>query len=361
MSRLPLHTLPSFRVIARTGNLRAAAEELHLTHSAVSQQLRQLETQLGLPLFDRRARRIVLNAAGAALLQAIGPALDQIDAGVRAAVAAAAGAHARLRVTVLPSFAQRWLLPRMGDWHARHPDIALELDASQQLVDLQREGFHAALRQGGGQWRGLHAERLIDSPRVPLGSPQAAQRLLGQDVAALVREPLLGDADLWEQWFALSGLKVRVNPVAVFNDAGLMLQAAEQNIGISLSREVLAADALRERRLFRLSSLALHEERVDAYWLVYPPALHDWRPLASLRRWLHEQIDASARAWSASDASPLSRAGGAAPLPEFRGKRAGRSSPAQKALKPPARKAAAGPTKSRSPARSAALAKRRVR
>ncbi len=71
MSRIPLHTLPSFRVIARTGNLRAAADELHLTHSAVSQQMRLLETQLGFELFDRRARRIVLNAAGAALLQAI--------------------------------------------------------------------------------------------------------------------------------------------------------------------------------------------------------------------------------------------------------------------------------------------------
>jgi LysR family glycine cleavage system transcriptional activator len=334
MSRLPLHTLPSFRVIARTGNLRAAAEELHLTHSAVSQQLRQLETQMGLQLFDRRARRIVLNAAGSALLQAIGPALDQIDAGVRAATATAAGARARMRVTALPSFAQRWLLPRMGDWHARHPDIAIELDASQQVVDLQREGFHAALRQGGGQWRGLHAERLIDSPRVPVGSPQAAQRLLGRDVAALVREPLLGDADLWQRWFALSGVKARVNPVAVFNDAGLMLQAAEQNIGIALAREVLAADALRGRRLFRLSSLALHEEMVDAYWLVYPPALHDWRPLAALRRWLHEQIEASARAWSASDASPLTT---------------------------PAETAAVGRTRSRTRARSAIPAKRRVR
>lgn len=360
MARLPLHTLPSFRVIARTGNLRAAAEELHLTHSAVSQQLRQLETQLGLPLFDRRARRIVLNAAGSALLQAIAPALDQIDAGVRAASAAAAGAHARMRVTVLPSFAQRWLLPRMGDWHSKHPDIALELDASQQVVDLQREGFHAALRQGSGQWRGLHADRLIDSPRVPVGSPQAAQRLLGQDVAALVREPLLGDADLWESWFALSGQKVRVNPVAVFNDAGLMLQAAEQNIGIALSREVLAADALRERRLFRLSSLALREETVDAYWLVYPPALHDWQPLAALRDWLHEQIDASARAWSASDASPLSSKSGSATLPDHRGRRAGRG-PDSDAFKTPAERAAAGPTKSRSRVGSATPAKRRVR
>jgi LysR family glycine cleavage system transcriptional activator len=334
MSRLPLHTLPSFRVIARTGNLRAAADELNLTHSAVSQQLRLLETQLGFQLFDRRARRIALNAAGAALLQAIGPALDQIEDGVRSAAVSASGAQQRMRVTVLPSFAQRWLLPRMGDWHAKHPDIALELHASQQVIDLQREGFHAALRQGDGAWRGLHADRLIDSPRVPVGSPQAAQRLLGRDVAALAHEPLLGQASLWERWFALSGVKVRVNPVAVFNDAGLMLQAAEQNMGIALAREVLAADALRERRLIRLSTLALHEETVDAYWLVYPQALHDWPPLAALRRWLHGQLDESARAWSASDHSPITT---------------------------PAGTAAADRTKSRSRARSAKSAPRRAR
>lgn len=332
--RIPLNTLPAFRVIARTGNLRAAADELHLTHSAVSQQLRLLETQLGFALFDRRAQRIVLNAAGAALLQAIGPALDQIDDGIRSAAASASGGQERMRVTVLPSFAQRWLLPRMGDWHARHPDIALELHASQQVVDLQREGFHAALRQGNGAWRGLHADRLIVSPRVPVGSPQAAQRLLGRDVSALADEPLLGSGQLWEQWFALSGLKVHVNPSAVFNDAGLMLQAAEQNMGIALSREVLAADALRERRLIRLSALALHDENVDAYWLVYPPALQEWRPLAALRRWLHAQLDESARAWSASDRSPI---------------------------KTPIETAAAGRTRNRTHARSARPASRRVR
>jgi LysR family glycine cleavage system transcriptional activator len=334
MARIPLHTLPSFRVIARTGNLRAAADELHLTHSAVSQQLRLLESQLGFELFDRRARRIVLNAAGSTLLQAIGPALDQIDDAVRLATASATGAQQRLRVSVLPSFAQRWLLPRMGHWHAEHPDIALELNASQQIVDLQRDGFHAALRQGNGVWRGLHAERLIDSPKVAVGSPQAAQRLLGRDVTALAHEPLLGSPTAWQQWFALSGLKVRVNPVATFNDAGLMLQAAEQNLGIALVREVLAADALRERRLFRLSACALQDQEVDAYWLVYAPASHDWPPLAALRQWLHAQLDDSARAWSASDASPVSA---------------------------PAGRAAAGPTGNRSPSRSAAPKTRRAR
>jgi hypothetical protein len=134
----------------------------------------------------------------------------------------------------------------------------------------------------------------------------------------------------------------------VFNDAGLMLQAAEQNMGIALSREVLAADALRERRLFRLSSLALHEAMVDAYWLVYPPELHEWRPLATLRRWLRAQIDAAARAWSSSDASPIQTAP-AAP--------AGATSP----FKTAAGTVAAGPTGSRSRAHSAAPKSRRAR
>jgi hypothetical protein len=136
-----------------------------------------------------------------------------------------------------------------------------------------------------------------------------------------------------------------------------MLQAAEQNIGIALSREVLAADALRERRLFRLSSLALRDETVDAYWLAYPPALHDWRPIASLRRWLHEQIEASSRAWSTSDASPLSSRVGATTSLRARG----RSRGAATALNAPAGTAAAGRTESRSRARSAAPAKRRAR
>ena len=334
MARLPLHTLPSFRTIARTSNLRAAAEELHLTHSAVSQQLRQLESQLGFQLFDRRSQRIVLNAAGAALLRAIEPALDQIDDGVRSAAAAAVGAQQRMRVSVLPSFAQRWLLPRMGDWHAQHPDIGIELHASQQVIDLQREGFHAALRQGNGQWRGLRAERLIHSPRVPVGSPQAAQRLLGADARTLAHEPLLGSPSMWESWFALSGVKVRVNPVATFNDAGLMLQAAEQNLGIALAREVLAADALRERRLIRLSTLALPEDSVDAYWLVYPENLHAWPPIVALRAWLLDQLDRSRRAWAEADASPL---------------------------RPVAGRAAGGPKENRSRAASAPRARRRAR
>jgi LysR family glycine cleavage system transcriptional activator len=296
--RLPLNALPAFRAVAELQNLRAAAEVLHLTHSAVSQQIRGLEAQLGFQLFDRRGRRVVLNPGGEALLRSVQSALATLDDGVQAAAAAAKGAAQRLRVSVLPSFAQRWLMPRISRWRERYPGVALEIDASQQLVDLQREGFHAALRYGSGPWAGLAAERLFTMPMrmIVVGSPSAARRLQGAQPEALAREPLLGDDELWTHWFKAAGVRVQVTPVAVFNDAGLMLQAAEQNLGLALSRELLAADALADGRLVRLSPLAITVEPTYAYHLVYPPSLRDWPPLASLRKWLHDELELSRRA-----------------------------------------------------------------
>ena len=301
--RLPLQTLPAFRVVARLANLRAAAEELHLTHSAVSQQIKLLEAQLGFELFDRPGRRIALNAAGEALLRAVEPALAQLDDGTRAAAAAASGTAHRLRVTLLPSFGQRWWLPRMASWRERHPDIAIEVHTSQQIVDLQREGFHAALRQGNGNWRGLEAERLLDSPLIAIGSPGAARRLLGRGAEALADEPLLGNTALWERWFKLAGVRCSVNPVASFNDAGMMLQAAEQDLGLALARELLVADALRDGRLIRLSPLTLSADQAYALWFVYPTSLRDWPPLRALRAWVHAEFARSERELQAAAAA----------------------------------------------------------
>jgi len=295
MARLPLHTLPAFRAVAQLQNLRAAAETLHLTHSAVSQQIRGLEEQLGFELFERRGRRVVLNPAGEALLRSVEPALAQLDDGVQAAAAAASGSAQRLRVTSVPSFAQRWLLPRMARWRERHPTLALEIDASHNLVDLQREGYHAALRQGTGPWPGLDAERLFDAP-IPLivvGSPSAARRLLGAQPEALAREPLLGDSQWWERWFSAAGLRLHVTPVASFNDAGLMLQAAEQNLGLALVRELLAADALCDGKLVKLSPLSIVNDQAYPYHLAYPSALRAWAPLVALRQWLHDELELS--------------------------------------------------------------------
>ena len=264
--RLPLNTLPAFRAVAELQNLRAAAEVLHLTHSAVSQQIRGLEEQLGFQLFERRGRRVVLNPAGEALLRSVQAALAQLDDGVQAAAAAASGAAQRLRVTVLPSFAQRWLLPRMGRWRERHPELALEIDASQQLVDLQREGFHAALRHGSGPWAGpgrgapVRPRRCRDRRRLAVGGATA----LGRAARGVRARAAAGRrATSGTHWFKAAGVRTQVTPVAVFNDAGLMLQAAEQNLGLALSRELLAADAL-ARRPARAAVAALDHVRADA-------------------------------------------------------------------------------------------------
>jgi LysR family glycine cleavage system transcriptional activator len=292
--RLPLNTLTAFRAVAELENLRAAADVLHLTHSAVSQQIRGLEEQLGFVLFERRGRRVVLNPSGQALLRSVQGALSLLDDGVQAAAAAAQGAATRLRVTVLPSFANRWLLPRIGRWREQHPALALEIDASIRVVDLQREGFHASVRQGTGPWPGVASERLFEQPPIiVVGSPSAARRLLGAQPEALTREPLLGDSDLWQDWFAAAGLRANPRTVAVFNDAGLMLQAAEQNLGLALTREILAADALVSGGLVRLSSISIRHAEAQPYHLAYPPGLRDWPPLASFRRWLYDELERS--------------------------------------------------------------------
>ena len=155
---------------------------------------------------------------------------------------------------------------------------------------------------GSGQWRGVEAERLLDSPLIAVGLPNAARRLLGRDAAAVADEPLLGDAPVWESWFALAGVTCRVNPVASFNDAGLMLQAAEQDLGLALARELLVADALRDGRLMRLSPIALTKDQAYALWFAYPDGLREWPPLCALREWLFDELERSERWLRAQDA-----------------------------------------------------------
>jgi len=271
----------------------------------VSQQIKGLEARIGFDVFERRGRRVVLNPAGEVLLRSVKGALAQLDDGVQAAAAAAAGEAQRLRITVLPSFAQRWLLPRIVRWRERHPTLALEIDATITAVDLVREGFHAAVRQGKGPWPGLASERLFDQPPIiVVGSPSAARRLAGAQPEALAREPLLGASDLWRTWFAAAGVRTSVTTVAVFNDAGLMLQAAEQSLGLALTREILAADALCDGRLVQLSPVAITHEDAQPYHFVYPPALRAWSPLGSLRQWLRDELDRSHAALAARRNGP---------------------------------------------------------
>ena len=119
----------------------------------------------------------------------------------------------------------------------------------------------------------------------------------------LAAEPLLGDAGSWARWLALSGARLAAKPVAEFNDFGLMLQATEQDLGIALTRELLAADALRAGRLVRLHEAALDEPASSTYWFAHPEELAGWPPLQALRAWLNDEMALSRRALAASAAA----------------------------------------------------------
>ena len=295
---LPLDVLPTFAAVAQAGSMRAAGDALHLTHSAISQQIRVLEERLGFAVFTRQGRGLVLTPAGQRLLEGTRSALALLADTRQDAARLAHGDEAVLRVTVLPSFAQRWLLPRMGRWRAAHPQLRIELAATMHTADLHQEGLHAAIRYGSGQWRGLRAEPLLQSPRVALGSPAAAARLAGQGPAALAHEPLLGNVDLWQKWFAHAGVTPipPVQPVAAFNDAAMLLQAVEADVGLGLVRDLLAADALLDGRLVQLAPQALPESaettafESSIFWLAWREELTDWPPLQALRTWLHGEL-----------------------------------------------------------------------
>jgi LysR family glycine cleavage system transcriptional activator len=295
VNKLPLNALPTFVLVARLENLRTAAEQMHLTHGAVSQQIATLEARLGFALFERRGRRVILNDAGRALLAGVEPALQVIHDSAGRAAMIAGSSDRNLRLNVVSSLAQRWLMPRMKHWRALHPGITLEIEVSPQLIDLDRNGCHVALRGGDGPWPGLITERLYDTPArfVVVGSPEAHRRLSSQSPAALTAEPMLDSGGMWEHWFEAAGVSHRPSPVATFNDQALMLQAAEQGMGVAVAREILVADAIRAGSLAQLSRITFVYEGASGHSLVYPEGLRVWAPLSALRTWLRKEFNAS--------------------------------------------------------------------
>lgn len=286
LERLPLQFLPTFIIAARLENLRAAAQQVHLTHGAVSQQIRQLEQALGYRLFERRGRGVRLNGAGRELLAAAEPALQALEQGVLRARAVDAGRG--LRISVLPSFAHYWLLPRLPAFQAAHPDIVLDIDASLAVQDLAHHGFDAAIRIGAGEWRGLQARRIADGEVIPVATPALAQRwqtalLQGDEALPLLEH----DVTPWRAWFRARGMAESGRPLALFNDAGLLLRAAEQGFGIALVKSLLVKDMLAAGRLVALAD-AWRPEGID-YYLVWPQA-NDNPAVQRLLAWLQQQL-----------------------------------------------------------------------
>ncbi|PRG31094.1 transcriptional regulator GcvA [Burkholderia multivorans] len=278
-SRLPpLNALRAFEAAARHLSVKSAAEELSVTPGAVSQMIRTLETHLGVQLFERVNRGILLTAAGRDYLPPVRNALRQIaDASQRVSGAADSGV---LTISVTPFFASAWLVPRLAQFRDACPDVDLQIVTSHARADFARDGVDVAIRHGLGRYAGLCSEHLLTVEIVArLGMPRTP--------AELVDWPHLHDAERkgWHTWFDAQRIDDFGPPRGpAFDDAGLLLQAIVAGQGAGLLPAAMVRGELANGRLVQLADVA----RLDdfAYYLVYPPH-HAERPkVAAFRRWI---------------------------------------------------------------------------
>jgi len=293
----PWHRLPplrSFRVLeaaARHQNYTRAADELHLTHSAVSHQIHALEDTLGVRLFERSGRQMRATETGRQLAQDVRATLDALAAAVER-VRGADSANS-ITVSVLPSFAAAWLVARLGGFLERHPQVELRLESTTALADFRNDGVDVAIRYGSGNYEDLESVKLFDDEVFPTMSPKLRRSARIRAPADLARVPLLRIRNQpWAPWFAAAGMNVaepRRGPV--FNDSELALQAAIQGQGVVLARGSLAAAKLRAGVL-----VAPFKQRIaspQTCYLVYPPQ-HAHKPSVQLfRDWLLEELSAT--------------------------------------------------------------------
>lgn len=297
MSRPPLHALQGFVTAARSGNLSRAAEALHLTVSALSHQIRGLEERLGARLFVRGARGVALTDAGRALFERTAPHFDAIEAALRPC---RVRRDDRLALTLMPSFASSWLVPRLPRFLAMQPQIELSLHSGTALVDFEREsGIDAGLRFGRGNWPGLEAVHLFDDTITPVASPALIARLGRPSLATLGDYPLLGaPGGRWSEWFERFGGTAPPRFVATFDDSENLHRAAAEGLGIGLGRMTLARPLIEAGRLEPLFPQRLTAD--FAHYLVIPPRSRDHAGLAAFREW----VVAEARAFAAEDPVP---------------------------------------------------------
>ena len=289
----PMQALRAFEATARAQSLTRAAEALHLTHGAISHQIKGLEADLGVRLVERAGRGIRLTDAGARFATRVRGALTEIADAVREVSERTNPRH--LGVSVLPSFAARWLLPRIGHFVARHPDVDIDISASFALADFQRDEIDVGIRWGLGDWPGLIVKHLLDDDFFAVCSPRYANGRLPRVPADLAQHTLLrDDENAWKSWFGAAGLDW-AEPARgpMFNDSAMMLQAAAEGQGIALARSSLIGNDLHNGILVRLFDVVYRSPR--KYFLVYPSRAAASPKVALFLQWLKDEIAADAR------------------------------------------------------------------
>lgn len=291
----PLLGIRAFEAAARLGSFVAAAEELCVTPSAVSQQVKGLEEWLGQTLFQRQARGLALTERGRRYMAALGEALDGIHRATQ--TVRRPDRPGALTISTVHSFAAHWLAPRLHRFADLHPDLDLRVSANTRVVDFAVEAVDAAIRFGAGPYPGLRAELLVEERVTPMCSPRLlaeqplrrpedlAGHTLLHDESGFDLFPTLG----WHHWLSTAGVAAQVPAERgpVFSDNHLSLLAARAGRGVALGRLVLAGEDL------ALGDLVAPFPPVDtglAYRFVAPPERWDAPHLAAFRTWLKQEL-----------------------------------------------------------------------
>ena len=289
----PLNTLLVFEAAGRHLNFSAAAAELGMTQPAVSHQVSFLEARLGMPLFRRLHRGVVMTPAGAQLLDAVSQGLTTIHDATT--VLRRRGGPKVLHVFTDYGFAAWWLIPRLGRWSERAPEVEVQLVTAQRQVDLRQAEADVAVWFGDGTWRARRIVQWFPETVYPVCSPELARCNPVADAAALRDERLLHVAEVnpplwmsWSDWFAGEGVAMgpRKHDL-IFNNYQLVLQAALLGQGIALGWRPLIDDLVRTRQLVCLTQAPMRTER--GYYIVEPPGRGDDQVVSDFHRWLMEE------------------------------------------------------------------------
>jgi LysR family glycine cleavage system transcriptional activator len=288
VSHLPsLQTLRAFEAAGRLQSYSRAAEELGLTHGAVSHRIRDLEERVGQPLFRRAGNTMVLTSEGQRLIGQVRQGLSLLD---QAFIAPHAPLNKtqrrRVVITSVPSLASTWLFARLAEYRAEHPDVDVELRVSEALADYKREGIDVGVRLGLGGWPNLNATKLFDEALTPVCTPEYRDRLNLREPADLKRATLLRNTwTPWARWFRAVGLDwPEPSSGPMFDDSPLLLRATLEGNGVALGRHWLAVDELRAGRLVTPFDLAVRDD--FAYWLTWPTARSTNPEAMRFRDWL---------------------------------------------------------------------------